>query len=144
MIEDAERRAKPWKLLYGGRTRSSMAFLSHLERHGDKVLVSPQDTDGLLDLEAFHGSADPGTTVLACGPTPLLDALATACSAVDLTLQTERFSAPTQLCGTCETPVLDGRPEHRDTVLTDDERERGDTRMICVSQCTSDRLVLDL
>ncbi|MFF2028211.1 2Fe-2S iron-sulfur cluster-binding protein, partial [Streptomyces sp. NPDC058171] len=48
------------------------------------------------------------------------------------------------LCGTCETPVLDGRPEHRDTVLTDDERERGDTMMICVSRCTSDRLVLDL
>ncbi|WP_306454249.1 PDR/VanB family oxidoreductase [Rhodococcus sp. ACS1] len=189
MIEDAERRAKPWKLLYGGRTRSSMAFLSHLERHGDKVLVSPQDTDGLLDLEAFLGSADPGTTVLACGPAPLLDALATASSAVDLTLQTERFSAPTQhdeintafdvvlartgdilhvlenrsildvvrehgvpvlsscregLCGTCETPVLEGRPEHRDTVLTDDERERGDTMMICVSRCTSDRLVLDL
>jgi ferredoxin-NADP reductase/nitrite reductase/ring-hydroxylating ferredoxin subunit len=47
-------------------------------------------------------------------------------------------------CGTCETRVLDGEPEHRDRVLTDGERERRENMMICVSRASSDRLVLDL
>ena len=47
-------------------------------------------------------------------------------------------------CGTCETRVLDGEPEHRDRVLTDGERECGESMMICVSRARSDRLVLDL
>jgi ferredoxin len=47
-------------------------------------------------------------------------------------------------CGTCETTVLEGLPEHRDSVLDDQERERNDCMMICVSRACSDRLVLDL
>lgn len=47
-------------------------------------------------------------------------------------------------CGTCETPVLDGEPDHRDSVLTDDERRVADCMMICVSRSCSPRLVLDL
>lgn len=47
-------------------------------------------------------------------------------------------------CGTCETPVLDGEPDHRDSVLTDEEREARDCMMICVSRSCSPRLVLDL
>ncbi|MDQ4137565.1 MAG: PDR/VanB family oxidoreductase [Actinomycetota bacterium] len=47
-------------------------------------------------------------------------------------------------CGTCETRVLDGEPEHRDRVLTAGERERGESMMICVSRARSGRLVLDL
>ncbi|MGI5151302.1 PDR/VanB family oxidoreductase [Plantactinospora sp. CA-294935] len=48
------------------------------------------------------------------------------------------------ICGTCETTVLDGVPEHRDSLLTEEEREAGDTMMICVSRARGDRLVLDL
>ncbi|WP_232622191.1 PDR/VanB family oxidoreductase [Rhodococcus rhodochrous] len=47
-------------------------------------------------------------------------------------------------CGTCETPVLDGTPEHRDSVLTTEEQESGTTIMPCVSRCRSARLVLDV
>jgi ferredoxin-NADP reductase len=47
-------------------------------------------------------------------------------------------------CGTCETAVLDGEPEHRDVVLTEAERAAGDVMMICVSRCRGERLVLDL
>ncbi|MEW2623440.1 PDR/VanB family oxidoreductase [Streptomyces sp. NPDC048106] len=48
------------------------------------------------------------------------------------------------VCGTCETPVLDGVPDHRDVVLTDAERDSNATVLICVSRCRSPRLVLDL
>ena len=47
-------------------------------------------------------------------------------------------------CGTCETAVLSGTPEHRDSILTDEEQEAGDCMMICVSRSRTPRLVLDL
>ncbi|SHN83288.1 Cytochrome P450 [Geodermatophilus obscurus] len=47
-------------------------------------------------------------------------------------------------CGTCETAVLGGVPDHRDSVLSPEEREADDCMMICVSRARTDRLVLDL
>lgn len=47
-------------------------------------------------------------------------------------------------CGSCETRVLGGIPDHRDSVLTDAERESGATMMVCVGRARSDELVLDL
>ncbi|MGK5111397.1 MULTISPECIES: cytochrome P450/oxidoreductase [unclassified Geodermatophilus] len=47
-------------------------------------------------------------------------------------------------CGTCETPVLDGVPDHRDSVLDEEAREANDCMMICVSRACTARLVLDL
>lgn len=47
-------------------------------------------------------------------------------------------------CGTCETTVLEGEPDHRDSVLDDVAREAGDCMMICVSRSCTERLVLDL
>ncbi|MBT0772455.1 cytochrome P450/oxidoreductase [Kineosporia sp. J2-2] len=47
-------------------------------------------------------------------------------------------------CGACETRVLSGVPEHRDSLLTEAERESGRTMMICVSRCAEGPLVLDL
>jgi ferredoxin-NADP reductase len=47
-------------------------------------------------------------------------------------------------CGSCETAVLGGVPDHRDSVLGPDEREANDCMMICVSRARTDRLVLDL
>jgi ferredoxin-NADP reductase len=47
-------------------------------------------------------------------------------------------------CGSCETRVLEGAVDHRDEVLTDEEREDGDYMMICVSRAAGTHLVLDL
>ena len=47
------------------------------------------------------------------------------------------------VCGTCETVVMEGEPEHRDSVLTEEDRKEG-CFMPCVSRACSDRLVLDL
>jgi ferredoxin-NADP reductase len=47
------------------------------------------------------------------------------------------------VCGTCETELLEGDPDHRDTVLTPEDREAG-CFMPCVSRALSPRLVLDL
>ncbi|GAC68487.1 PDR/VanB family oxidoreductase [Gordonia soli] len=47
-------------------------------------------------------------------------------------------------CGTCETGVLEGIPDHRDSVLSEDEQAANDCMMVCVSRSCSQRLVLDL
>ncbi|TQS41205.1 oxidoreductase [Cryptosporangium phraense] len=47
-------------------------------------------------------------------------------------------------CGTCETAVLDGTVDHRDTLLTADEQAANDTMFVCVSRAASSPLILDL
>jgi len=48
------------------------------------------------------------------------------------------------VCGTCETKVISGTIVHRDSLLSDEEREEGVFMMPCVSRCAGDRLVLDI
>jgi ferredoxin-NADP reductase len=48
------------------------------------------------------------------------------------------------VCGTCETKVISGDIAHRDSLLSEEDREEGVYMMPCVSRCKGDRLVLDL
>jgi ferredoxin-NADP reductase len=81
-----------WRLLYGGRTRRSMAFLDRLA--GDpRVVVRPQDEYGLLDLRAALAEARPGLAVYCCGPEPLIAAVEDVCGGRDVALHVERFAA---------------------------------------------------
>jgi ferredoxin-NADP reductase len=48
------------------------------------------------------------------------------------------------ICGSCETRVLEGIPDHRDSVLSPAEQAENRVMMVCVSGCKSERLVLDL
>ncbi|MEU0400626.1 PDR/VanB family oxidoreductase [Streptomyces sp. NPDC006197] len=54
------------------------------------------------------------------------------------------YSCEEGWCGTCETKVLAGTPEHHDSVLGEDEKASGATMMICVGRSCGPRLVLDL
>ena len=64
------------------------------------------------------------------------------------TLLAEGMSVPRScmegVCGTCETVVLEGVPDHRDQVLSPRERRSNRKMIICRSGCIGDRLVLDL
>ncbi|MER6419934.1 PDR/VanB family oxidoreductase [Streptomyces sp. NPDC001137] len=187
MLAAAEAAGAEWTLLYGGRTRDSIAFTEELERYGDRVKVCPQDESGLLDLGSVLDDLPEGTLVYCCGPGPLLDAVEERCPPERL--RVERFSPKAQedggntafevelaqsgrtvtvapdvsvldavraagvevlfsctegTCGTCETDVLDGTPDHRDSVLSAEEQQSGETMMICVSRCRGKKLVLDL
>ncbi len=53
------------------------------------------------------------------------------------------YSCREGVCGSCETRVISGAPDHRDLVLTAAERQRGDTMMICCSGSLGPKLVLD-
>ncbi|HEY4069299.1 MAG TPA: PDR/VanB family oxidoreductase [Burkholderiaceae bacterium] len=54
------------------------------------------------------------------------------------------YSCREGVCGVCETSVIDGEIDHRDSVLSAREREAGKTMMICVSGCKGRKIVLDL
>lgn len=54
------------------------------------------------------------------------------------------YSCSQGVCGTCETRVLEGVPDHRDMVLTKGEQEANRSMMICCSGSRSECLVLDL
>lgn len=54
------------------------------------------------------------------------------------------FSCEEGICGSCETGVVSGRPDHRDFLLSDQEKAAGQTMMLCVSRCHTPELVLDL
>ena len=191
MIEAAEARGAEWNLLYGGRSRASMAFLDRFE--GDhRVTLAPRDEGDRFDLTSLLGTPQPDTLVYCCGPSALLDGVEEACASwPDGSLHLERFAAKVVeasedaldtfevecsrsgitvtvaegtsifdavdkagvdvlgscmegICGTCECDVLEGTPDHRDSVLSKSDRERGDTIMTCVSRSLSTKLVLDL
>ncbi|EFL37403.1 cytochrome P450 family protein [Streptomyces griseoflavus Tu4000] len=191
MIREAERAGAEWELVYGGRTRASMAFRDELAVHGGRVTVVPQDELGLIDLPGLLGKVREGTLVYACGPEPLLRAVEeNTAHWPKNSLRLERFapkpvvrtvpdtpfevefagsgtvvevganetileaaekaglpvvsSCKTGTCGTCETPIVSGRADHRDSILTPSEQEADRTMLICVSRAAAGcpRLVL--
>ena len=54
------------------------------------------------------------------------------------------YSCSSGLCGTCEVDVLSGIPDHKDFVLTEEERATNRTIMICCSGVIGDEIELDL
>ena len=64
-----------------------------------------------------------------------------ALQAAGITIKT---SCQQGICGTCETRVLAGTPDHRDMILSDEEKAANDTMMVCCSGSLGPTLVLDL
>ncbi|MCW2845778.1 MAG: hypothetical protein JWN22_3694 [Nocardioides sp.] len=99
-------------------------------------------SDGEAAAEAATGHsfvvelAKSGTVVTVGSDQSLLEAIQGLC---DLPTSCEDG-----FCGTCETRVLEGIPEHHDTILNAKEREAGKTMMVCVGRSKSPRLLLDL
>ena len=193
MLEQAERSGSQWQLVYGGRSRGSMAFLDELAQYGENMLVVPQDESGVIDIAGALQEAGQGTVVYACGPEPMLAAVEAAMTDWPRgSLHVERFQPAEQAhedddtafevefaasgvtatvpagssilevaeslglpvfsscqegtCGTCVTPLLEGTVDHRDAILSADERARQDSMCICVSRAAPgcDLLRLDL
>jgi vanillate O-demethylase ferredoxin subunit len=54
------------------------------------------------------------------------------------------FSCMSGMCGSCRASVLQGTPDHRDEVLTNQERSKGDCIILCCSRSKTPVLILDL
>jgi len=197
MIGRAERSGAPWRLVYGGRSRATMAFLDEIAgRTGGEVVLMPQDEAGMPDIDGLFAGLAPDAVVYGCGPGGMLKALEQAAahsgrgdalhierfapdedapkaageegdtafevelrrSGVVLQVPADRslgrvlqdndvpvpFSCEEGYCGSCETRVLEGVPDHRDTILNEEERAAGNIMMVCCGRSRTPRLVLDL
>lgn len=103
--------------------------------HAGRFQAKPGALEGPVD--AFDVElARSGITLHVPGDQAIVDVLEAA--GVDV-----ETSCREGICGTCETRVLAGVPDHRDSYLTDAEREGGEVMMICCSRALSRRLVLD-
>ncbi|GGG16563.1 putative oxidoreductase [Rhodococcoides trifolii] len=78
MIAAANDRGATWELHYGGRSRASMAFVDQLADHESRVTLYPEDQVGRIPLSELLTDVRPATKIFACGPPPLLDAVAAA------------------------------------------------------------------
>ena len=195
MIEAVARGDAQWRLVYIGRTGTSMAFGDELQAaYPGRVHLLPKDEYGRTDVTALltgPRAVDPATAVYVCGPETMVKALEQSFVGRPAELlHVERF-APAEppdrttgsvfevelassgevlqvpvgssiaevlraggvdvetsceegVCGTCETRVLAGDIDHRDSLLTEAERTQGKTMLICVSRARVGRLVLDL
>ncbi|MCA0205420.1 MAG: PDR/VanB family oxidoreductase [Proteobacteria bacterium] len=101
----------------------------HLER-----FEQPRPTAG--EGEVAVDLARSGRTIVVGPQETILDALLAA--GVDAA-----HSCRVGVCGTCECQVLDGEPDHRDLILTSEERGEG-RMLICCSRAKTPHLVLDL
>ena len=100
---------------------------------------TPPQTSPMEAAESYEAFEVEVASTHAVYPIPagqsILSVLTTAGMALD-------SSCEAGICGTCRTRYLAGEPDHRDYVLTDDERR--EYIMICVSRSARGRLVLDL
>ncbi len=209
MVRQLVRQGTPWRLLYLGRSKQSMAFQDEIASLGGNVEVVPEDECGQLNLDDVIRDVPLSSLIYCRGPNGLMTAVAKAAATTGHTLYVEQFGRPDLVrtvpaeyatsasdsdvtdertdvdapfevelaatgkvvtvgrdqtilgvvrtvrqgltfscnegyCGTCETAVILGFPAHRDTLLSEDEREAGETMMICVSRSKTERLVLDL
>jgi ferredoxin-NADP reductase len=195
MVDSAQETESDWRLIYLGRSRTTMAFAEALSgAYGDRVTVWADDENGrFFDLESTLKEPAGQTLVYCCGPEPLLSAVEKHCGHwPEGSLHIERFAAKAPaapvaealgtfqvvcqrsgvtvevsgetsilealedadvpilssclegICGTCEAKVLEGTPDHRDSMLTDAERASGNKILTCVSRSCSEKLVLDL
>jgi ferredoxin-NADP reductase len=97
MLQQAERAGIPWRLVYGGKNRKSMAFLDGIgRRRGGIVEIIPEDEVGFPDLDSILEQAAAGTSMYACGPPGMLAALEDKCAQLLTSdaLHVERFTAP--------------------------------------------------
>ena len=104
----------------------------HLERF-TPIEREPSTSTGTCSVELRRS----GRTIEVAPEVSILDAVLAAGIGAD-------HSCREGMCGACETKVLSGDVEHRDSILTKQEQVANKSMMICVSRCRGGTLVLAL
>jgi NAD(P)-dependent dehydrogenase (short-subunit alcohol dehydrogenase family) len=117
-----------------------LAYASALAAAGAAVVVNDVDADAAETAvkEITEAGGRAVAEVRPVGSTETAEAL--VARAVD---EFGRLDAMVTNAGVLRDRVLD-EPDHRDSVLTDEERASGETMMICISRSRGPRLILDL
>lgn len=98
-------------------------------------------------FESTQNAADEGGFEVECARSRLTLKVPAGRRIIDVLMEAGLhvpMSCEKGICGSCETPVLEGIPDHRDEVLSDEEKAANNTMLVCCGGCLSDRLVLDI
>ena len=119
-------------------SRLGIADRLHLERFSASTAARAAVVESAPVDDGFYVElARTGTTVRVEPQVTTLDALRAV-------LPNLPFDCESGICGTCEVGVLGGVPEHHDSILSDSEREAGNSMLVCVSRSRTPKLLLDL
>lgn len=113
--------------------RSGATDRLHLERFTAAADTSDAGEDSAFVVELRES----GVTLTVPADQSLLEAIRAVRPSID-------SSCREGYCGTCETRVLEGRPEHRGTLMAPEEHDEEGTMLVCVGRARSAKLVLDL
>ncbi|KRE22978.1 PDR/VanB family oxidoreductase [Agromyces sp. Soil535] len=126
----------PRRLLAG--VRAALAAIGAEDRLRAELFAAPDDDGVASATDAFTVELRQSGLWLTVTPEQsILEAVSAA--GVDVMSDCEEG-----ICGSCETRVIEGEPEHRDHVLTPQEKAQNDCMLICVSRSACPLLVLDL
>ena len=106
---------------------------AHIERFAAVEVAAAADAQQHYQVELRRS----GKVITVTPELSLLGALRAAGVAV-------ATSCEEGICGSCEAAVLEGIPDHRDSILSPTERAGNKSMMVCVSGCKSATLTLDL
>lgn len=169
MVRQAAEAQMPWHLNYAGRRRARMAYLRRLGQAapvGWAASPTPAGRGGGVTAYETGAGNRPGLTLHAERFRPRVKTLP-APRAFDLGAQRSRLSAQvppersplqvleslgiriasgcrTGLCGACEVRVLADEVEHRDDVLTQQQRAAGSVMLPCISRAMGSELMIDV
>ncbi|MFE7514008.1 PDR/VanB family oxidoreductase [Streptomyces sp. NPDC057540] len=159
-LEEIERLGGGDRVTVVAEDESGLPELEFLGRLPVGTAVYCCGPDGLMDavagampdgraprLERFGAAAPAGGTAFKVelrrsGRTVTVAADQSVLAAVREEVPGLMYSCRQGFCGTCRQRVLEGEIDHRDELLTDEEREG--SMLVCVSRCSGGRLVLDL
>jgi ferredoxin-NADP reductase len=107
----------------------------HIERFAAKAQCVEPNADAFETFQVVCQRS--GVTVEVSEDISILEALEDA----DIPILSSCLEG---ICGTCEATVVEGTPDHRDSMLSEAERAAGNKILTCVSRSCSEKLVLDL
>jgi tetrachlorobenzoquinone reductase len=110
-------------------TANRPAGRSHVEYFTPRQAAAEGGFKVILNRTGITIEVPPGSSIL--------DALLNA--GIDVP-----YSCTEGICGACQVGLIDGTPDHRDSVLTPEERAANNCIMVCCSGCKNETLTLDL
>lgn len=126
----------PSGMIEATRKAAAAAGFPETQVHFELFNSAPEPDDNAqagFEVEARQS----GKTVQVLPGQSIIDALEAA--GVELLYDCRRGD-----CGVCRCDVIEGEPDHRDVVLTPEERASNKVMQICVSRSKTPRLVLDV